>query len=206
MTNVNKITSRPNRRLLATENGCRQDLEVELPILFKAFHEAHNAFEAEIKQTPLGSRPRGFEASLLNAKMIQAIQKWFPDNWKFGKHKRFILQVNGYTILFKKFDKRGRPMNIKTKSVEAISTQLMLPLFGNAVGIFEPILFFGYQKDNFGQIKNPKLTYIDENRVQWDITEDSISTSRLVQMPGTIGKNKAMPKLKKGRNRQASGE
>ena len=151
VTNVKKISYNPNqKRRLASFEGCKLDLKEELPLLFKAFYEAFTAYEREVVQTPPVARARGFEASLLNSKMIQSIQSNFPINWKFGKYKRFTLRIKGYIVLFKKFDNKGLPMNIKTKSVTAISQQLSLPLFDEASFVAEPILFFGYRKDQPG--------------------------------------------------------
>lgn len=201
-----KKTNRTNRRRLATEKGCRFDLKAELPKLFEAFSKAQQAYETELKQTPPQARARGFEASLLNSKMIQSIQDTFPDYWKFGKYKRFTLRVNGYTVLFKKFDKKGLPMNIQTNSVAAISNQLSLSLFGDSMDVFEPILFFGYQKDKFGVVKDPKLIYIDEERVEWVITADTVSTTKTVTMPKSTEDAPAMPKLKEKPAKKASGQ
>ncbi|WP_339839379.1 hypothetical protein [uncultured Maribacter sp.] len=190
-----KKSSNPSyKRRLASLEGCQNDLKNELFLMFSAFHSALKNYQEEIVQTPPEARARGFEASLLNSKMIQSIQENFPINWKFGKYKRFTLRVNGYIILFKKFNSKGLPMNIKTKSVTAISQQLSIPLFDDYTFVAEPILFFGYSKDNFGIISNPKLVYIDENQVKWEITRDSISTSKTISIPKE--EKVAMPKLR----------
>jgi hypothetical protein len=194
-----KMKHRHYKRRLATEKGAKFDLKEELPLMFKAFKEAHELYESEIIQTPPLARGRGFEASLLNSKMLQCIQKYFPNNWKFGKYKRFTLRVNGYIILFKKLDKNNMPMNIKTNSVRAISQQLSLPLFSEASYVEEPILFFGYKKNSVGVISDPKLVYLDENRIQWIVTLDNITIDKTKQLPKKI--QKAIPILKKGKKR-----
>ncbi len=192
-----KMKHRQNKRRLATEEGAKFDLKNELPLMFKAFKEAHELYESEIVLTPPLARGRGFEASLLNSKMLQCIQKYFPNNWKFGKYKRFTLRVNSYIILFKKLDKKNMPMNIKTNSVQAISHQLSLPLFSDANYVEEPILFFGYKKNSVGLISDPKLVYLDENRIQWIVTLDDITIDKTVQLPRKV--QKATPTLKKGK-------
>ena len=111
----NNLNLRQNKRRIATIKGAKFDLKSELPLMFKAFKEAYELYESEIIKTPPEARARGYEASLLNSKMIQCIQKYFPNHWKFGKYKRFTLRTNGYIILFKKLDKYDKPMNIKTK-------------------------------------------------------------------------------------------
>ncbi|MEO9533874.1 MAG: hypothetical protein ABJG68_02670 [Crocinitomicaceae bacterium] len=170
------------------------DLKKELPLIFKAFSEAFEAYEKEVIQTPPEARARGFEASLLNSKMIHSIQNNFPVNWKFGKYKRFTLRINGYIVLFKKFNAKGLPMNIKTKSVEAISQQLSFPLFDDSTFVAEPILFFGYRKDKIGNIVDPKLVYIDEDQVKWTICNNDISTTKTVSIPKE--EKSVMPKLR----------
>lgn len=169
-----------NKRKLASLIGCKTDLKSELPLLFKAFEEALSSYEFILNQIKPESRARGFEASLLNTKMIESIQKYFPSFWRFAKYKRFTLNVKGYVILFKKLNNSDKPMNIKTKSVNAISDQLSLPLFDNDSNVIDPILFFGYRKNKDGIIFDPKLVYIDENQVQWTINENDIDNT----MPG----------------------
>ncbi|AUC82554.1 hypothetical protein [Lacinutrix sp. Bg11-31] len=195
ITNLQKKTENPSyKRRLASLEGCQNDLKNELLLMFSAFYSALNNYKEEVVQTPPEARARGFEASLLNSKMIQSIQEHFPRNWKFGKYKRFTLRINGYIILFKKFNQKGLPMNIKTKSVTAISQQLSIPLFDDTTFVAEPILFFGYSKDSIGRIINPKLVYIDEDQVKWEINRDSASTVKTI----SISKEEkiAMPKLR----------
>lgn len=192
-TNLAKNSIPPkNRRRLASEKGCKTDLDYELPRMFMAWKEALEKYEHEVVQTKPEARARGFEASLLNSKMIEAMQKYFPINWKFAKYKRFMVRVNGYIVFFKKLDKHDRPMNIKTKQVDAISQQLALPLFDSDSTVEEPILFFGYRKNRLGVIHDPKLVYIDEQKVQWTITENDIDMSKAGKPTLTI--NSDMPK------------
>jgi len=194
----NNSNSRPNKRRLATLDGAKFDLKNELPLMFNAFREAYELYESEIRNTPPEARARGFEASLLNSKMIQCIQKYFPNHWKFGKYKRFTLRTNGYIILFKKLDKHDKPMNIKTKSVHAISHQISLPLFNETNFVQEPILFFGYKKNSIGNISEPKLVYLDEERVKWIVTADDVRIDKSIVLPKKTQKV-ATPILKKGK-------
>lgn len=175
--------SRPFRRRLATESGTKFDLKKTLPKIFKAFDLACELYKKEVVHTPQIARARAFEASLMNSKMIQAIQEYFPENWSFGKYKRFILRIDGYIILFKKLDKKNRPMNIKTKSVEAIAQQLSLPLFNETQSFEEPILFFGYRKDKMGSLIDPKIVYLDEGKIKWVITSKDIDQSNVESNP-----------------------
>ena len=177
-----KIETTNVKRRLASEEGCLIDLKVELPMLFEAFEEASENYNNEIVMTPPEARCRGFEASLFNSKLIQSIQKFFPWNWKYGKYKSFILNSNGYLILFKKLDNKGMPMNIRTKIVESINSQRMGSLFDEFVSIESPILYFGYKKNRLGTISQPQLVYIDENQVRWTIEENVCFMNNSVYM------------------------
>ena len=148
--------------------------------MFQAFSEAVELFEQEIVLTPLASRAKNFEASLLNSKMMQCIQKYFPDNWRFGKYRRFILRVKGYNVLFKKLNGKDMPMNVKTFLSDAIANQLQYSLFNDSNEVIDPIVFFGYRKDRFGNIISPKLVYIDENHVKWIIDSNDIKEVKVV--------------------------
>ena len=193
----NDSNTRQNKRRLATKTNVMLDLKDELPLLFDAFKEAHELYEHEIRRTPPEARARGFEALSLNSKMIQCVQKRFPNNWKFGKYGRFILRVNSYVILFKKLDKHDRPMNIKTKSVKAISNQLSLPLFNNVDFVEEPILFFGYKKNALGVVSQPKLAYLDEERVEWIVSANDIKIDKPTEQLSVGTQKDPAPKLRK---------
>jgi len=195
MNSLNPL--RPKRRL-ASLNECKIDLATELPIMFKAFQNAVTLYEKEITLTPPESRARAFEASLLNSKMIQSIQTFFPNNWKFGKYKRFLLNVQGYTVLFKKLNNKDMPMNITTSHSDAIMNQYQTSLFNNHSFSINPILFFGYKKDKFGNIQNPKLVYIDEDQVKWTIDNYFIKNLENAKTLNTSTTEKASPKLKQG--------
>lgn len=193
-----KTNDRHNRRRLTTSTEVEFDLRKELPVLFKAFLEAYELYHKEVVLTPPMARVRAFEASLLNSKMLQSIQKHFPNNWRFGKYKRFTLRLNGYIILFKKLNNNNFPMNIKTKSVEAISQQLSLPLFDSLSYVEEPILFFGYKKNKVGQISEPKLVYIDEDKIKWIIADNKVIIDKSIQL--SKERKEALPTLKKDKN------
>lgn len=163
-----------SKRRMISKKECLHDLEHELRTMFKAFSEAIELYEKEVVLTPPISRGKGFEALFLSSKMMQCIQKHFPDDWKFGKYRRFILRVKGFNVLFKKLNNKDMPMNVKTVLVDAIANQLQLSLFNDSPEVVDPIVFFGYRKDKFGNILNPKLVYIDENRVRWVIDSTDI--------------------------------
>lgn len=168
------------KRKIISKDECLHDLESQLQTMFQAFSEAVELFEQEVVLTPLASRAKNFEASLLNSKMMQCIQKYFPENWRFGKYRRFILRVKGYNVLFKKLNGKDMPMNVKTFLSDAIANQLQYSLFNDSNEVIDPIVFFGYRKDRFGNIISPKLVYIDENHVKWIIDSNDIKEVKVV--------------------------
>jgi hypothetical protein len=188
MTKLSNLAEPAKRKRIINAKECQYDLRESLEKLFTAFWNAVRNYEKEIIQTPFEARCRGFEASLLNSKLIQSIQFVFKDDWKFGKYKRFMLRINGYILFFKKLNGKDMPMNIPTRFSSFIQNQEQGHLFDIYDNGTEPILFFGYNKSRFGEIINPKLVYIDENKVRWAIDENNISTSSInidVQPPVT---------------------
>lgn len=202
MTNLNKKKELHNKRRLASFKECKIDINYEVKVLFKVWEKAKKLYDQQIIQTPPEARPKGFEAQLLNAKIIECVQKVFPLYWRFGKYKRFMLRVNGYIILFKKLNNSDMPMNIKTINVSNISNQLSLPLFNGDHSVEEPILFFGYKKDKFGSLIDPKIVYIDEGKVKWAIERNDIDDGNFdiptLKPSDPNPSGGSLPKLKEG--------
>lgn len=170
------------KRRIISAKECKHDLEQHLVLLFKSVSQGIDNYNQILSLFPVESRVRALEANILNSKIVEAIQLNFPENWKFGKYKRFILRVNCYNIFFKKLTNKDMPMNVKTRHVEAIENQYQSNLFDDPSfsDVIEPIVFFGYKKDKWGAIIDPKLVYIDEGQVQWTISESDIKRERTV--------------------------
>lgn len=166
--------NRVGKRREVNQKECSYDLRKDFPKLFKAYNIALKQFNNTFGIIRPSARVR-LDAALFNSFMIQAIQDEFPHGWKFGKYKRFVLKVEDYLFLFKKLNSKGLPMNISTKEVNSISSQLQISLFENEEFFTEPILFFGYQKNKTGELINPQIVYIDEDKIKWVITSDNIS-------------------------------
>ncbi|WP_052332456.1 hypothetical protein [Bacteroides neonati] len=179
-TNLMNVADPAKRLRIINAKECENDLREYLHRLFEAFYDAVRNYETEIVLTPFSARCRGFEASYFNSKMLQSVQSHFKDGWTFGKYKRFMLRINGYIVLFKKLNSKNMPMNITTRFSSSIQNQEPGNLFDMYDNGTEPILFFGYNKSKLGDIINPKLVYIDENKVKWIISEHDISTTKKV--------------------------
>ena len=146
----------------------------ELPLLFRAFHNAVLKFNEEVGLTSPEDRIRGFEATYFNAKLVQCLRELFGNDLKYGKYGRVILFKNGYVCLFKKLNSRGLPMNIRTKNSVSIGNQLQGNLFNCEDDGSSPIVIFGYSKDKLGALIRPRIVYIDEERLKWTIEENQI--------------------------------
>lgn len=163
----------PKRRSINLKE-CLFDLHDVLPKLFQAFDRAKERFVKEVSDVPPESRIRGYEATVFNTRIVQSLQELFPNDWLFGKYRRFILRPDGYIFLVKKLNSKDMPMNIKTKTIDAIREQKQLSLFNDETDVSEPVLYFGYRNSRFGEISAPKVVYIDENKVKWTITEEDL--------------------------------
>lgn len=163
------------KRVLAVNETCKVELKNEIQLLYKAYEEALTKSSSVLSMLPVHSRSRTLEASVIQSCFAESLIENFPEKAFFGKYRRLILRVNGYLILFKKLNKKGYPMNIKTINVQSILNQnQVLDLFSESDYNDEPILYFGYQKNRFGEYVNPQLIYIDEGEVKFSINETDV--------------------------------
>lgn len=175
---MNKSNSFYLKRRKISSKECQYDLKNYIELIFQSFNQAIELYEKEIIQTPTAARDKLLQATLLRSKIIQCIQDMFPDNWKYGKYRRFVLRICGYNILFKKLNKYNMPMNINTKNNQLIVNQIQYPtLFDDPKSCIEPIIYFGYKLNNFGIIIESSLVYIDEGKLSWQITRDEIGST-----------------------------
>ena len=181
--------------MLANFEACRIDLKTDLPLLFETFEEALAKTNKLISNFPPTSRARILEASIIQSCFAEFLFKNFGDKAFYGKHKRLVLRLKGYIILFKKLDRKGLPMNITTTNVQSILNQnKTLDLFADSVYSEDPILYFGYQKTKLGELVNPQLIYIDEEQIKFSIGENEFGYVRTLDFnPVQTG---ATPRLK----------
>lgn len=166
------------KRRLASESECKVELKKELQLLFNVFYTALGKTNDVLSSFQPSHRSRTFEASVMQSSFAESLSNSFGEKAFYGKYKRLILRTNGYLILFKKLNGKGKPMNIKTINVQSILSQnQVLDLFSNSDYNDEPILYFGYQKNRFGQFVNPQLIYIDDGQVNFSIGEKDIENN-----------------------------
>jgi hypothetical protein len=186
------------KRVLAVNETCKVELKKDIQLLYKAYEEALIKTSKVLSIIPIHSRSRILEASVIQSCFAESLMNNFPNKALYGRYRRLILRLKGYLILFKKLDKKGYPMNTKTKNVQSILNQnLTLDLFSESDYNDEPILYFGYQKNRIGEYVNPKLIYIDEGEIKFTIDEADIQM--VLDMPSRNIENDAIevkPKLK----------
>lgn len=173
-TKVGDFHQTGKRKRLINAKECQFDMKEPLILIFNAYHKAVELYNSEIRLTNPQDRVRGMEASYFNAKLMQCLREVFPNNLKRGKYGRMFLYSNEYIVLFKKLDKNGKPMNIRTKLSSSIENQLQGNLFGNEEDGTSPIIFFGYSKSPIGEMIRPRIVYIDEECIKWTIEEKDI--------------------------------
>ena len=184
--NVGNFNNKRKRKRIISPKECQFDMKDALRHIFTAFHEAVKLYNLEIGMTNPQDRIRGLEASYFNSKLMQCLRSYFESHLKRGRYGRMFLYENGYIVLFKKIGKNGKPMNIRTKLMDAIVNQLMGSLFDNNEDGSSPIIFFGYSKTKLGEIVHPRILYIDDNSVKWTIEENEITTINEINLFGNI--------------------
>lgn len=197
----NKTSRRmQGKRVLADNETCKIELKNEIQLLYKAYEEALTKSSTVLSMLPVHSRSRALEATVIQSCFAESLIENFPEKAFFGKYRRLILRVNGYLILFKKLNKKGYPMNIKTINVQSILNQnQVLDLFSESESDYndEPILYFGYQKNRFGEYVNPQLIYIDEGEVKFSINETDVQTVlNITNRSNDVVSIEVKPKLK----------
>lgn len=194
---MNLSRRKQGKRNLATEHACKVELRKELRLLFKTFYEALENANNALSLFPPYSRSRTLEASIIQSSFAEILMKNFDNRAFYGRYKRLILRTDGYLVLFKKLNTKGHPMNIKTMNVQSILNQSqVLDLFADSEYNEEPILYFGYQKNRYGQYTNPQLVYIDEDKINFTIRENDVEIQVPKQEEEFVSRVGVTPKLK----------
>lgn len=194
---INYTRAKQGKRALATQKGVLNDLKLVAPKLFNAFYNAKIDLKEILKIISPNARIGRGIAQNFQMCLAKHLFRFFEDNFEIIKYGRLKLDVSDYTILFKKLNKKGLPMNIRTGSIDAISNQLSLNLFEDEG--YEPILYFGYEVNKVGDFVNPRIVYIDEGVIQFTITEEHFSHATFNNNNSTNHQTKSevTPKLKK---------
>jgi hypothetical protein len=182
--NVNRsfLAEKAKRKRVINPDECKFDLGDDIYKLFKGFKEALPLYQKELGMTAPEDRVRTQAAVILQSKVMQCWRKQFGERVKRGKYARLLLYIKGYVVLFKKLDRNGMPMNIKTVNATSIENQYQGNLFGPDEDGNSPILVFGYTTNDFGVIVHPRIIYIDEGKVKWTIDEEGIKDNTIPEL------------------------
>lgn len=170
MANLKRIYQ---KRTPVSKEICLKGLKECLIDMFLAYNDAMNNYNREIQQTMPEARTR-LGSTLLNAKMVESFIKRFPDGYRKGLYGRVIIRLDGFQFIIKMLKKNGTPTYVPTQLAEAILGQLAIPLFSEEQFDIEPLLIFGYSKNSFGEIIDPRIVYYDGN-VKWEINRSDLS-------------------------------
>lgn len=148
--------------------------------IFSAFDVALEKYNVEIQQTSPLARVR-LDSQLLHAKITDSFIDTFPENTIVGKYRRIIFRYVGNNnkcqLIIKKLSKLGRPSYISTRLSNTILSQGQCELFdGDESAKREPLLIFGYTKDRYGNLTNPRIVYFDEEPI-WEIVPSDFAAT-----------------------------
>ena len=124
-----KNTTFLKKRRIISKKECLFELKDDIAKFFEVFYKAVDAYNGEIKLTPIAARPRNLEANLFLAKLLQIVVVEYPHNWTLGSYKRFVVRIDGCHILNKILYNKDMSMNITSLSQQAIGQQQQFSLF-----------------------------------------------------------------------------
>ena len=145
----------------------QQDFEIEmaqeLPMFLQIQEKALEMMKNDLSQKHPSYQNRNSKANRMNENIKGLLFGEFPDEMKETISQRFYFEKrNKYIVLFKKLDRRFFPMNISTKSVKKILSQLSLD-FPQI-----PIVFVGYVPNrSWEELKHVCAVYISNREVIW---------------------------------------
>src|SRR5690606_3269643 len=142
----NSYQFRQGKRRETNLQEVKFDLNKDLVSLFYCFKTAVDMYNNKYAVLPPNELVRNYASINFNQCLVSSAFKSFKKKCFFGKYRRFYFSIEGYTILFKKLNSKGKPMNVRTGNVNSINDQLTLDLFGDS-NTNNPILFFGYKTD-----------------------------------------------------------
>lgn len=157
---------KPLKRPKLSKEDCLVNVGQTLPLMFHAFKECFDMYNEQIQQFIPEVRTR-LDSTLFYALLAQSFIKHFPESYRKGRYKRAIFRFEGCQMILKKLNSKNQPSYVPTILSDSIQIQGVDSLFEGDEGV-EPILIFGYTKDKYGNISNPRIVYYD-NVPQWEI-------------------------------------
>ena len=165
-----------------------------IPTIMRIYKECINLYNVRIQEFIPEVRTR-FDAVLFNTLLAQMFIQQFPDKYRKGRYGRLIFRWEGLQMIIKKLNSNNKPSYVPTILSDSIMNQMSIPLFEDDNAL-EPILIFGYSKDKYGTISNPRIVYYDGSP-QWEINE---SDTTFFNTADKVAKYEVTIRLKNERN------
>ena len=146
-------------------------MEQEIPALVEIINSAFDEMRNQVNNINPNFRNHLTKPNRMNEQVKGKLIEHYGDKIKSLKYNRFGLFMNGYVLLFKKFNNKGFPSNIRTGNSVMLSTQGKLNFQG------EPeIMFIGFTvTPGYEDIRTIKAVKIVDEEVQWAINLEGLA-------------------------------
>ena len=140
-----------------------EQMELEVPMLIDIINNAFEEMRNQVNEMPYGYKTHLSKPIRMNELIKGKLTDHYGDSIKILRHNRFGLFKNGYVLLFKKFNSKGLPSNIRTRNSIMLTTKGKLNFEG------EPeIVFIGFTvTPGYENLRTLKAVKILDEEVQW---------------------------------------
>lgn len=151
-------------QVLSSQEVFERVMANELPIFAEILEKALEMTLADLQGKHPSFQNRNSKANRMNENIRGLLFEHFPDEMHEDRHRRYFFKKDSkYIILFKKFNKKLKPMNIETKNSKDILKQCSLE-FPDKV----PLIFVGYTMNrSCDSIEELCAVYISNGQTIW---------------------------------------
>lgn len=175
-TNINNLfeDSKENRQestKMPSQIRFEDKMEKEIPVLVEVINSAFDEMRNQVNQINPDFRNHLTKPIRMNEQVKGKLIEHYGDKIKSLKYNRFGLFLNDYVLLFKKFNNKGFPSNIRTGNSVMLSTKGKLNFQG------EPeIIFIGFTvTPGYEDIRTIKAVKIVDEEVQWAVNLEGLA-------------------------------
>jgi hypothetical protein len=146
-------------------------MEPEIPHLVEIMNNAFDEMRNQVDNINPNFRNHLTKPNRMNEQIKGKLIEHYGDKIKTLKYNRFGLFLKDYVFLFKKFDNKGFPSNIRTGNSVMLSTKGKLNFQG------EPeIIFIGFTvTPGYENIRTIKAVKIVDEEVQWAVNLEGLA-------------------------------
>lgn len=147
-------------------------MEQEVPVLVEIINSAFDEMRNQVNNISPDFRNHLTKPNRMNEQVKGKLIEHYGDKIKSLKYNRFGLFLNGYVFLFKKFNNKGFPSNIRTGNSVMLSTQGKLNFQGES-----EIIFIGFTvTPGYEDMRTIKAVKIVEEEVQWAVNLEGLAS------------------------------